>query len=93
MRNFRREVLEDYSTAEKEQEAGLFPVALAFDISGIRIKLTGLAEQIEAHIGERHVLFQGGRMAAPFRQPMSQNQRVVGAAQRVQHQRGFGDLN
>ena len=34
VRNFRGEVLEDYSTAEKEQEAGLFPVALAFDMSG-----------------------------------------------------------
>jgi hypothetical protein len=28
VRNFRGEVLEDYSTAEKEQEAGLFPVNL-----------------------------------------------------------------
>ena len=68
-------------------------VALALDLGGIAIEFAGLAEQIEAHIGERHVLFQHRRMAAPFRQPMAQDQRVVGAAQRVQHQRRFGDLD
>ena len=50
-----------------------------------------LTRQIEADIGERHVLFQHRRVAAPLRQPVSQNQRVVGAAQRVQHQRRFVD--
>ena len=42
----------------------------AFDFGGIGIKLARLAEQVEAHIGQRHVLFQHRRMAAPFRQPM-----------------------
>ena len=46
-------------------------VALAFDLGRIGIEFARLAEQIEAHIGERHVLFQHRRMAAPFRQPMA----------------------
>ena len=68
-------------------------VALAFDLGGIGIEFARLPEQIEAHIGERHVLFHARRMAAPFRQPMPQDQRVVGPAQRIQHQRRFGDLD
>ena len=68
-------------------------VALAFDLRGVRVQFARLAEQVEADIGERHVLFHHGRVAAPFRQPVPQNQRVVGAAQRVQHQRRFGDLD
>ena len=66
-------------------------VVLALDLGGVGIELARLAEQIEAHIGERHVLFQHRRMAAPFRQPMAEDQRIVGAAQRVEHQRRFGD--
>lgn len=30
VRNFRREVIQDYSTAEKEREAGVFPLSLLF---------------------------------------------------------------
>ena len=66
-------------------------VALALDLGRVGIELARLAEQVEAHIGERHVLFQHRRMAAPFRQPMPEDQRIVGAAQRVEHQRRFGD--
>ena len=66
-------------------------VALAFDLGRVGIEFAGLAEQIEGHIGKRHILFEHGRVAAPFRQPMPQDQRIVGAAQRVQHQRSFGD--
>jgi hypothetical protein len=51
-----------------------------------------LSQQVERHVGERHVLFQGRRMAAPFRQPVAEDERVVGAAQRVEHQRRFGDF-
>ncbi len=34
--NFRREVIEDYSSPEKEYEAGLFPLSQIFDYSGWR---------------------------------------------------------
>ena len=68
-------------------------VALAFDLGGVGVEFARLAEQVEAHIGERHVLFHHGRVAAPFRQPVPEDQRIVGAAQRVQHQRSFGDLD
>ncbi len=71
----------------------VFVVTPALDLCGIAIEFARLAQEIEAHIGKRHVLFQHRRVAAPFRQPMPQNQRIVGAAQRIQHQRRFGDLD
>ena len=68
-------------------------VALAFDLGGVSVELARLAEQVERDVGERHVLFHHRRMAAPFREPMAEDQRVVGTAQRVEHERGFGDLD
>ncbi len=69
----------------------VFVVAVAFDVGRVGIEFARLAQQIEAHVGQRHVLFQHRRVTAPFRQPMPQNQRIVGPPQRVQHQRRFGD--
>ncbi len=71
----------------------VFVVAFAFDPCRVAIQLARLSEQIKAHIGERHILFQHRRVAAPFRQPVPENKSVVGAPQRVQHQRCFGDRN
>jgi len=69
----------------------VFGVIPAFDLGGISVKLARLPEQVEAHIGERHVLFQHRRVAAPFRKAMAEDQRIIGAAQRIEHQRRFGN--
>ena len=60
-------------------------VALALDLGGVAIELARLADQVEAHIGERHILFQHRRVAAPFRQPVPEDQarRRRGAARRA----------
>ena len=67
-------------------------ILLAFDLGGIGVELARLADEVERDVGERHVLFQHRRMPAPFRQPVTEDQRIVGAAQGVEHQRCFGDL-
>ena len=56
-------------------------------------ELARLADQIEGDVGQRHILFHGRGVAAPFRQPVPEDQGVIRAAQRVQHQRGFRDRN
>jgi hypothetical protein len=66
-------------------------VTYAFDLARVCVKLSRLPDQIEAHIGQRHVLFQHRRMATPFRHTMAEDQRIVGAAQRVKHKRAFFD--
>ena len=62
-------------------------MAAALYRAGIGVERLRLADQVEPHIGQRHVLLHGRRMAAPFGQAMPQDQSVVGAAQRVADQR------
>ncbi len=71
----------------------IFVVARVFDLGGIGVEFACLPDQVEAHIGERHVLFHHGRMAAPFRQAMPEDQRIVSPAQHVKHQRTLSDLD
>jgi hypothetical protein len=52
--------------------------ALALEFSGISIERAGLAEQVETHIGKRQFLFEDRRMAAPFRQAVTEDQAVIG---------------
>ena len=59
----------------------------AFELGRAGIEAARLAEQVEPHIGERDVLLGRRPVAAPFRQAVPGDQRVVGAAQREQHQR------
>jgi len=60
------------------------PLELASTLTG---RSPILVDRNGAPSGERHVLLQHRCMAAPLRKPMPQDQRVVGAAQRIQQQR------
>jgi hypothetical protein len=59
---------------------------LPLHLARIGVERARLTYEVEAHIGERHVLFEHRRMAAPFRQAMAEDQRVVGAAQQIGEQ-------
>jgi hypothetical protein len=52
--------------------------ALALDLAGIGIERARLAEQVERDIRQRQILFQRRRMAAPFRQPVAENELIIG---------------
>ncbi len=41
----------------------------------MRVESSSLADQIERDVGQRNVFFQYRSVAAPFGQPMSQDQR------------------
>ena len=55
----------------------------ALELAGIGVERARLADQVERDIGEREVLLEHRRVAAPFRQPVAEHQRVVGQAQRM----------
>ncbi|CAM2148538.1 hypothetical protein PT2222_200007 [Paraburkholderia tropica] len=50
---------------------------------GVRVEQARLADQVEAHVGERDVFFEDRAVAAPFRVALTEDQRGVGEAQHV----------
>ena len=54
-------------------------VALALELTGIAVEMPSLAEQVEADVGERHVLFELGGVGEPLGQPVSAAQADTGA--------------
>ena len=61
-------------------------VALALELTGIAVEMPSLAEQVEADVGERHVLFELGGVGEPLGQPVTQDQRAVTLLQNVGHE-------
>src|SRR6478752_5675861 len=57
----------------------VFREARVIDTRGVIVKRTGLPDQVERDIGERDILLVHRRMTAPFREPVPENKRVVGA--------------
>src|SRR5216684_4163145 len=58
-----------------------------FHLPGIGVERSRLADQIARHIAERQILLEHGRMAAPFREPVPEHERIVGKPQRVDEER------
>ena len=54
---------------------------LPFDLAGMVQEMGRLADQVEAHIGEAEIDLDRGRMAAPFAEPLAEDQAVVAEAQ------------
>ena len=71
----------------------VFAVAGTLHLAGIGIEAARLAQQVQAHICQRHVLLRGGAVATPFGKPVPEHQRVVCPAQGEQHDRGFIHLD
>ena len=65
-------------------------VARPLRLGGERVERPGLADQVEADIGQRQLLLEHRRMPGPFRQPVPQHQRVVGPPQREGDDRRIG---
>ena len=63
--------------------------SLAFDLAGIGVEQPRLPDQVERQVGERDVLLQHRRLARPFRQPMAEDQRIVGKAEEQFEQIGL----
>ena len=57
--------------------------SFALDLARIGVKGASLADQVERDIGERQLLLEHRRVAAPFGQAMAVDQRRIGEAQRV----------
>ena len=47
------------------------------------VEQAGLADQVEAVVGQRQILFQNRAVAAPFGVALAQNQRIVRQVQKV----------
>jgi hypothetical protein len=58
-------------------------VELALELGCVRVQHAGLADQVEADVGERDVFLEDRAVAAPFGVALAQHQRVVGQAQHV----------
>ena len=60
-----------------------FAGELLFERRGMRVQQARLADQVEAHVGERDVLFEHRPVAAPFGIALTEDQRGVRQAQHV----------
>ena len=61
--------------------------ALALDRASIIVERARLTDQVEPDIGERQFLFEQRRVTAPFRQPVPEDQRIVGETEHVVEKR------
>src|SRR5690606_14819237 len=53
----------------------------ALDLAGILVERPRLPDQVERDVGHGKVFFQHRRMAAPLRQPMAEDQVIVGESE------------
>ena len=79
-----QQVAEIPDVAQKGQIVGALPLVL--NLGGIAQPHLGLSDQVERGIGQRDIFFQHRRMAAPFRNPVAEDQRVVAHPQQELHQ-------
>ena len=56
---------------------GILIASVGLDASRVAQQQTCLADQVQRHVRQRDVFFQHRAVAAPFRQTMTQHQRVV----------------
>ncbi len=62
--------------------------ALALDFGGILQPKLALADQVKRLVGQRDVLFQHGRVPAPFRHAVAKDQRTVAKPLQPVHEHG-----
>ncbi|NRQ27757.1 hypothetical protein XMG7_003240 [Aliiroseovarius sp. xm-g-7] len=75
--------------AQEGEVVGGFAFALHF--GGIAEPHLGLADEVKRGVGERDVLFENRRVAAPFGHAVAEDQGVVALTQQELQQKGFID--
>ena len=61
----------------------VFVAASAFELAGVGQPEARLADQVERDIGQRHVFFQRGTLAAQFGEALAQHEGGIGKAQQI----------
>src|SRR5205823_11941499 len=80
-------VAEIQSVAMEGERVGI--AALSFDLAGETEKMRPLPQQIEADVGQREIDLQHRRVPGPFRQALTQDERVVAETNRMVKQDVF----
>jgi hypothetical protein len=83
-----QQVAEAAGVAQEGEVVGA--ASLAFQLAGESQPQLGLADQVQRHVGERDVLLQHRRVAAPLRHPVAEDQAVVAEPERVFERRVRG---
>ena len=66
----------------------VFVMAMAFELAGVGVEVAGLPEEIEADVGQRHVLLEFGGVGEPLGESVAEDEGSVGLPQDVREEIG-----